>query len=94
MDALPSIHAQPVIFGDVMYFFDSHGLQGQRPGNKPAQGNALGILRKKAKALKGRNTLSRPFRAFSFLNRATQGVALGWLVSAPLVLVPGTLRSA
>ena len=47
--------------------------QGQRPGNKPAQGNALGNWCKKDKALKGRHNLSRPFRAFPFFETSHPG---------------------
>ncbi len=54
----------------VMHFVVGHGDEGQRPGNKPAQGKrgtsaALGVAFKKDKALKGRRTLSRRFRALS-----------------------------
>ena len=47
-------------------------IEGQRPGNKPAQGNALGTASHIAPALKGRDTivrniLCRPFRADSFI---------------------------
>jgi hypothetical protein len=60
--------------------------EGQRPSNKPAQGNALGSKFKKDKALKGRNKLGPPFQGFDRLSHGSQGVALGWLVCAPLVL--------
>ena len=60
--------------------------EGQRPRHKPAQGNALGNRMKTGKALKGRDNLCRPFRAHFLGGIATQGVALGWLVAAPLVL--------
>ena len=59
--------------------------EGQRPGNKPAQGNALGSARRETPALKGRHTLLRPFRAGS-VPTITQGVALGWLVCGPLAV--------
>ena len=67
-------------------------LEGQRPGNKPAQGNALGNRISTGKALKGRDNLCRPFRAL-FGERRTQGVALGWLVAAPSVLVAASART-
>ena len=41
----------------VMPLGDSHAAQGQRPGNKPAQGNALGKPSITDKALKGRDTI-------------------------------------
>ena len=62
--------------------------EGQRPGNKPAQGNALGHGTDKNPALKGRDNVCRPFRAGWFVCRGSQGFALGWLVCAPLVLLP------
>ena len=77
-----------------MHFDRSHDAQGHRPGNKPAQGTALGKSALTDTALKGRNHVCRPFRALSFFCQDTQGVALGWLVCAPLVLVPLALESA
>ncbi len=62
-------------------------LKGQRPGDKPAQGNALGTVFVQDKGLKGRDKLCRPFRALILVLPMTQGVALGWLVFAPLVLL-------
>ncbi len=58
--------------------------EGQRPANKPAQGNALGFGFRSGGALKGRHTnqstpLFRPFRADALFYARTQGVALGWL---------------
>ncbi len=41
--------------------------QGQRPGNMPAQGNALGWQNKKDKALKGRDSMVPPFQGFGSL---------------------------
>ena len=65
-------------------------LTGQRPRNKPAQGNALGNRITTGKALKGRdNGVVAGCPALSGLTLSTgqtQGVALGWLVAAPLVL--------
>ncbi len=39
----------------VMHLCASHADQGQRPGNKPAQGNALGVASPTIQALKGRD---------------------------------------
>ena len=66
--------------------------EGQRPGNKPAQGNALGHRMTTDKALKGRDNWCCPFRAYFIDETGTQGVALGWLVGAPLVLVAASVR--
>lgn len=54
------------------------------PGQRP------GIQRPRRPALKGRNNpaLSRPCRAADVFSCVTQGVALGWLVFAPLVRSP------
>ena len=60
---------------------------GQRPSNKPAQGNALGKRMTNDKALKGRGNFGPPFQGSFRWGTATQGVALGWLVGAPSVLV-------
>ena len=51
----------------------------------PAQGNALGGAEKMPPALKGRHK-SAALSGLDFLLLATQGVALGWHVCAPLVL--------
>ena len=40
-------------------------LEGQRPGNKPAQGNALGKPHFADKALKGRDNVRRPLIRFA-----------------------------
>ena len=61
-------------------------IEGQRPANKPAQGNALGCQFRNGGALKGRHKnrsarLSRPFKATVISHGETQGVALDWLVS-------------
>jgi len=75
------------------HFCDSTRIRNehQRCFNKPAQGKrgtsaALGVELKKNKALKGRHTLSRPFRALSMIGGFTQGVALGRPVAGPLAL--------
>ena len=59
-----------------MHFGYSHGAEGQRPGNKPAQGNALGKTSNADKALKGRDYVCRPFRALSFFDKTPR--ALPW----------------
>ena len=66
--------------------------EGQRSGNKPAQGNALGHRKTTDNALKGRDNLGRPFRANFNGEWRTQDVALGWFVAAPLVLVAAPVR--
>ena len=60
-------------------------LEGQRPGNMPAQGNALGSGSNWFQALKGRPKRRRfsaqdgsPFQGFVLFYGMTQGVALGW----------------
>ena len=77
-------------------------IEGQRPGDKPAQGKrvrrvravrpfyagtsaALGLAFEKDKALKGRHTLSRPFRAL-ILFAANPGRCPGLACGAPLAL--------
>ena len=60
----------------VLHFGPSHDAQGQRPGNKPAQGTALGESSIADTALKGRNNVCRPFRALSFFARIPR--ALPW----------------
>ena len=70
--------------------------EGQRPGDKPAQGNALGLQNQNVSALKGRDkfgrlTLRSPFRARSpwgTIPRALPGLA--WI--APLVPLCGMRR--
>ena len=52
----------------------------------PAQGNALGFVKKKNKVLKGRRTVGAPFQGFVHVGRVSQGVALGWHVAGPLAL--------
>ena len=51
----------------MMHFAGDYAAQGQRPGHKPPQGNALGQV-ESGSALKGRNKVCRPFRAPFFLN--------------------------
>ena len=51
------------------------------PGQRP------GFWIDKNPALKGRDNVCRPFRAGCVVGRGSQGVALGWLVCAPLVLL-------
>ncbi len=59
--------------------------EGQRPGNMPAKGNALGTIVKQDKALKGRPHHGSPFQGFDPVGPMTQGVAgLAWF--APLML--------
>ena len=53
-------------------FWNEH----QRCANKPAQGNALGTAFKNGKALKGRQKLSRPFRALLMMDELPR--ALPW----------------
>ena len=66
--------------------------EGQRPGNMPAQGNALGSVRRTDKALKGRDISGTPLQGFAlFFISDTQGgarssLALGWHVTGPLAL--------
>jgi hypothetical protein len=55
--------------------------------------------KKKIKALKERAIMRPPLQGFVFFERDTQGgarasLALGWLVCAPLVLVPDALGCA
>ena len=59
-----------------MHFDEGNCAQGQRPGNKPAQGNALGNACIVIEALKGRNIVCRSFRALTFLNKIPR--ALPW----------------
>jgi len=61
-------------------------IEGQRPENKPAQGNALGWRPALSQTLKGRyntrgtaNHFLPPFQGFHHWCSKTQGVALGWL---------------
>ena len=52
-----------------MHFRVRFAVEGQRPANKPAQGNALGLAQSETPALKGRHRLLRPFRAGSISTR-------------------------
>ena len=53
----PAVAAQGIGLEPVMHFGDRDAAQGQRPGNKPAQGNALGKSSITDKALQGRDRL-------------------------------------
>src|SRR5260221_11830115 len=59
----------------------TNGAQTSQPRATP-----WGLNRRKTPALKGRQSLCRPFRAGRIFLPGTQGVALGWLVSGPLAL--------
>ena len=58
---------------------------GQRPGDKPTQGNALGGRQNAPSPERAAQALP-PFQGWGIPMGETQGVALGWLVCAPLVL--------
>ena len=74
-------------------FREADGMrEGQRPGNKPAQGNALGCRFNKDKSPERAAQIVTPFQGFVCFGVMTQGVALGWLVGAPLVLVAASVR--
>ena len=75
----------------VMHFQQKHGDGGPKARDKPARGNALGTRRGRSSPVGAGPTnrgghFFRPFKGFGFFPSQTQGVALGWLVAAPLVL--------
>jgi hypothetical protein len=84
----------PPFFRAVMHLHVCFADEGQRPKDKPAQGSALGVRRKMRRALKGRRKLLPPFQGWVFGLGETQGVTLGWLVYAPLVLLALTGQSS
>ena len=61
-------------------------LQGRRPGNIPAQGNALGKLSTMDKALKGRAIMEPPLQGFARFVTDDPGRCPGLVSFAPLVL--------
>jgi hypothetical protein len=67
-----------------MHFGVMRRNKGHRPGDKPAQANALGKCVAMKQAPKGRNNVRRPFRT-SLSFAGSQGVGLGWLAFASLV---------
>ena len=69
-------------------------MEGQRPGDRPAQGNALGKTANISPALKGRHRRCSAPSGLILMGLFSQGVALGWHVCAPLVLLPAPRQGA
>ena len=69
-------------------------MPGQRPSHKPAQGNALGNPPRKPPSPERAEQGVPPFQGLGYFSSSTQGVALGWLVCAPLALDPASFQSA
>jgi len=68
--------------------FGPKAQQHTSPGQRP------GLDVKGGPALKGRNRLGSPLQGWPSRDGKSQGVALGWHVSAPLVLPPFVAQSA
>ena len=81
-------------FKAVMHFQVRFAVAGQRPKDKPAQGNALGSGLKFIQSPERAAHLVAPLQGFVGCHTVTQGVALGWLVCAPLVLPSLTGQSS
>jgi len=68
--------------------FGPKAQQHTSPGQRP------GLDVKGRPALKGRNRLGSPLQGWPSCHGKSQGVALGWHVCAPLVLLPFVAHSA